>query len=269
MMLARNEHLICSVELGGQPVDISISRTRRGDTPVMLLHGIQTNKDVFADWHQSSIGEDCDFIAIDLPGFGRSGKPGQLSYSIDTFATAVLAVADNLGLSKFHVVGHSLGGMVGTTIISRPGNRILSLASLEGNLIASDCGTSATLADCDRNVFRKSGYQELRESIRDSTSPSSALRLAALELTPADIFLSTAQDIVRVSDTSDLEKVFLQSSVPKLMVVGGESGFHSRPSSDACKTVEIPETSHFMLLDNPTTTMTAVADFWAEIWQQK
>lgn len=48
-------------------------------------------------------------IALDLPGFGRSGKPTGAAYTPELFARAVKAVADDSGAEEIVLVGHSMG----------------------------------------------------------------------------------------------------------------------------------------------------------------
>lgn len=50
-------------------------------------------------------------IAVDLPGFGRSGPP-QGGYSIDAFADAIAELVKQLELPKVVFVGHSIGGPI-------------------------------------------------------------------------------------------------------------------------------------------------------------
>ena len=44
--------------------------------------------------------EDYRVIAVDLPGFGNSAKPGNIAYSIPYFARAVRAVIEDAGLDQ-------------------------------------------------------------------------------------------------------------------------------------------------------------------------
>ncbi len=52
-----------------------------------------------------------DVIACDLPGFGGSGDEPAPD-SIEGFAAALIAQLDALGVDRFSLIGHSMGGMV-------------------------------------------------------------------------------------------------------------------------------------------------------------
>ncbi|AKQ69863.1 Alpha/beta hydrolase fold protein [Myxococcus hansupus] len=49
-------------------------------------------------------------IAVDLPGFGKSDKPGGFPYTMEAMADAVLELVDTLGVEKPVLAGHSMGG---------------------------------------------------------------------------------------------------------------------------------------------------------------
>src|SRR4051794_878802 len=56
----------------------------------------------------------------------RSGIP----YTLDDMAGDTAGLFDALGIEKAHVIGASLGGMIGQTLAVRHSERVLSLASL-------------------------------------------------------------------------------------------------------------------------------------------
>lgn len=82
----------------------------RADEVVVLVHGNVAS----SRWWEKVIPGLCGgyrVIAPDLRGFGRSGKPGH-GYTIRQYAADLAALAEVLGLSAAHWVGHSLGGSV-------------------------------------------------------------------------------------------------------------------------------------------------------------
>src|SRR5690606_4549320 len=53
--------------------------------------------------------EDYQTVAIDLPGFGKSGKDRKL-YSIESYAQDVNTVIEKLDLKNVVLIGHSMAG---------------------------------------------------------------------------------------------------------------------------------------------------------------
>lgn len=100
----------------GQPVHYSI----HGDGfPLVLLHGFNENSDI---WKliEPEISRFYKIICIDLPGFGKSGLPGNLS--ISNMADAVFRVIEETGLQKPVVIGHSMGGYVTLELLHKHPN---------------------------------------------------------------------------------------------------------------------------------------------------
>lgn len=90
----------------------------RGE-PVLLVHGLGSS---IQDWEYQipHLIRTHRVIALDLRGHGRSGKPRE-RYSMQGFASDVAALIEHLGLPSVHLVGISMGGMIGFQLgVDRP-----------------------------------------------------------------------------------------------------------------------------------------------------
>lgn len=65
-------------------------------------------------------------IAVDLPGYGKSSK-GEYEGSMEFFSDAVISLADQLGIGKFVLVGHSMGGQIAIVAALRYPERVKAL----------------------------------------------------------------------------------------------------------------------------------------------
>jgi pimeloyl-ACP methyl ester carboxylesterase len=79
--------------------------------PVLLVHGLGSST---RDWEYQipELAAHYRVIALDIRGHGRSDKPRE-RYSIAGFAEDVRALIEHLGLDRVHLVGISMGGMIG------------------------------------------------------------------------------------------------------------------------------------------------------------
>ncbi|MBA3659529.1 MAG: alpha/beta hydrolase, partial [Gemmatimonadales bacterium] len=57
-------------------------------------------------------------IAPDLRGFGQSGAP-ETGYTVRDYADDVAALVERFELTRFHLVGHSMGGKVALAFAAR------------------------------------------------------------------------------------------------------------------------------------------------------
>ncbi|MCW2242338.1 alpha/beta fold hydrolase [Azospirillum canadense] len=88
---------------------IRYERSGRGQ-PLMLIHGVGANLESW-DGVCATLGGEFDVIRLDLRGHGGSARiDGALA--IDDFAMDVLKVMDDAGVSRAHLVGFSLGGLI-------------------------------------------------------------------------------------------------------------------------------------------------------------
>lgn len=88
--------------------------------PVVLVHGFGASVYTFAEMIPVLAAAGFRVIALDLPGHGLSDKPtGNSAYSTRALGEAVLAAATALGVSRFTMIGHSMGGALGLDLALR------------------------------------------------------------------------------------------------------------------------------------------------------
>jgi pimeloyl-ACP methyl ester carboxylesterase len=99
-----------------------------GGPAVVLLHGfassIYTWKDVL-----SALREGHDVVALDLPGFGGSDQPADLSF--ESYPHVVQALLDRLGIARADLVGNSMGGAVAVVLAATAPSRVGRLVLID------------------------------------------------------------------------------------------------------------------------------------------
>src|SRR4051794_6651771 len=97
---------------------------RRAQGPcahALYLHGSPTSSDDWLPFLEAAGG-----VAPDLPGFGRSGKPGHFPYDLDGYADWLDAFAELAGLEEVDLVMHDWGA-VGMAWAARRPERVRRL----------------------------------------------------------------------------------------------------------------------------------------------
>ena len=116
------------IDSGGVPIHVEVTGEGR---PVLLLHGFP---DSGALWrHQVPALADVGFQVIvpDLRGFGSSGTPPEVEdYSILSAVGDVVAVLDQLGVARPHVVGHDFGAAAAWAMAAFLPDRVDHLVTL-------------------------------------------------------------------------------------------------------------------------------------------
>jgi pimeloyl-ACP methyl ester carboxylesterase len=84
----------------------------------LYLHGVPTNSDDWLPFLERTGG-----LAPDLPGFGRSGKPGSLEYTIGEYDRFIERFLRELGVERVQLVMHDWG-VVGLAFAQRHPERV-------------------------------------------------------------------------------------------------------------------------------------------------
>ena len=93
--------------------------------PVLLLHQTPRSVDEYRDV-VPLLGRSFRAIAMDTLGFGASARPEQ-AWSIELFASGVLALMDALGLERAALVGHHTGGVIAMEVAAAAPERVSAL----------------------------------------------------------------------------------------------------------------------------------------------
>lgn len=125
---------------GSTPMHIADSQ--RGDKCVVLLHGYLESMLVW-DEFAALLKESVRVVTIDLPGHGVSMVTSQV-HTMEYLAECVAIAMEALGIERYSVVGHSMGGYVALAMVEKYASRLESIVLL----------SSTTSADsqekCDR-----------------------------------------------------------------------------------------------------------------------
>lgn len=95
------------------------------DPPVVYLHGSPNSS-----WQWTPFLERTGGIAPDLPGFGRSGKPGHFDYSIAGYDAWLERFLELVGIDRFSLVIHDWGS-VALALAQRSPERVHRLVLID------------------------------------------------------------------------------------------------------------------------------------------
>jgi pimeloyl-ACP methyl ester carboxylesterase len=92
-----------------------------GASPPLYVHGVPTNSDDWLPFLERTGG-----LAPDLPGFGRTGKAGNLDYTIEGYADFIERYLDLVSVDCVSLVVHDWG-VVGLAFAQRHPERVARL----------------------------------------------------------------------------------------------------------------------------------------------
>jgi pimeloyl-ACP methyl ester carboxylesterase len=102
-----------------------------GEGPaVVCLHGMWGSSFLYRKVLRELAKRGLRGLAWDLPGFGLAGRPRDRGYSWTELGRFSVAAADELGLERFHLLVHDIGGPVGFELAAAQPERVASLTLL-------------------------------------------------------------------------------------------------------------------------------------------
>jgi pimeloyl-ACP methyl ester carboxylesterase len=222
-----------------------------GGLPVVFVHSLAGHA---GHWSLplQRLSRNRQAVALDLRGHGRSSPPRDGDYSTPAMAKDVATVADSLGLGRFVLVGHSMGGLVALECAGSHPERI-------AGLLLVDPGGDARMVPREQiepffAALRSDAYDATItaywQSILKGAAPGVAERvLADLAATPRETVVGC------------WEALLTYDPVPPLRGYGGPMLSVITPINDGAwslhrlvedlPTKRIENTSHWLQLDAP------------------
>lgn len=95
---------------------------------VVLMHGKNFSGAYWKTTIEALVAAGFRVVVPDQIGFGKSAKPERYQFTFHALAANTVALLDSLGVEKFSLVGHSMGGMLATRTALMHPNRVEKLA---------------------------------------------------------------------------------------------------------------------------------------------
>lgn len=228
---------------------------RGGDkAPILFLHGFGSSKEDYADIVRHAAFDGHPFIAYDAPGCGETVCADLSRVSISLLLHTALRVLAHYRVDRFHLVGHSMGGLTALLLASQLGERVLSFTNIEGNIAPEDCFLSRQIVDyphADAEAF----FDAFIERTRHAPAYASALYAASLRhKVRAGAVRGIFSSMVELSDHGRLMEKFLALPCRKMFMYGAQNAglsYLAHIERHGVRLSEVPHCGHFPMYSNP------------------
>ncbi len=246
-------------------VSLEVEERGAGDIALVFLHywgGTHRT------WNKvtAELRSCCRTITYDMRGWGESGAASD-GYSISVLADEATALIEHLCLSRYVLVGHSMGGKVAQLIASR------NLPGLLGLILVAPATPTASLLPEEAKQKQIHAY-DTRETVIQTISflSAGALDPDTIEQIVQDSLSGTPEAkrawpvFAMIEDiSSEVSKI----TVPTLVLAGEQDRLvsieqhrHEVVARIAGATLEvIPQSGHLLPLDEPMRTAHAIHQF--------
>ncbi|MBT6826711.1 MAG: alpha/beta fold hydrolase [Rhodospirillales bacterium] len=249
---------------------IDVSYRIEGDGPALyMVHGIGSRK-ITWDGIIPALRDHFTCVSYDLRGHGESPIP-PVPYTLDQLVEDLEALRAKLGHEKIHVIGHSLGGMIGPAYAHKYPDRILSVgllstaagrteedrAKLQGVISAMEEKGSVPVLSTLVARWYTDDFIEARPDLIEA-------RIEQVNTTPDDVFLS----VFHIYAKTEMAPWLHEINCPCLVLTGELDGACS-PRHNEFMANELPDAElvildgikHSILIEGPERVAPPLRDF--------
>lgn len=193
---------------------------------VFLLHGFASSSVI---WKSLALDLQAHFdvISIDWPGFGAS--QGIAPYTTaEQFAEGLLALANKLGITQFHVLGHSMSGFIVQQLLYQYADSLLS-AVLYGAGLKLDKSRRFETIETTLHRLEKEGAQVSAERVintwfLDIHSHPTAFQICLEAARGMSVEAGAAA--IRAMESADFTHLLDKVNIPSLIILGESERSH-------------------------------------------
>ena len=251
-----------TIELAGAPV--FYRRAPAAGSPALYLHSVPTSSD---DW-LALLGQ-TGGVAVDLLGFGRSSKAGNLEYTLPAYADFIERFLDRLEIERVTLVGHGWGAAIGLAFAQRRPERLDRLAIIDAVPLLGGFAWPRSVAYLRRRgvgelIMGSVNRRLLARALRSGAVSAQAWPNQRVKAVWEQFDQGTQRAILRLHRSLDVEGLEqagagLESLSQPSLVIWGESDPWLAPDlADAygarlpdVTVIRIPGAGHWPWLDQP------------------
>ncbi len=202
----------------------TMSYREAGQGPVALfLHGIGSGSGSY-EGQFDGLADSLRMIAWDAPGYGKSDPLADETPTSADYADAAAGLLDTLGVDKIHLVGHSLGTVIGASFAARYPERLLTvtLASATAGYARADHAARVDRLNARMDAIRDLGPAGMAEARgREVLSPdASDDALAKVRAVMSQLHVDGYCQAARMLHSSDLYDDIATINVPAMVMCG-------------------------------------------------
>ena len=139
-------HSFIPLTVAGTSLNIAAIHRGGARAPIVFLHGFGSTKEDYADIVLHPAFDGHAFVAYDAPGCGESQCAELAHINIPLLLDTALQVLEHFQIDRFHLVGHSMGGLTALMLAHRFPGRVLSNTA---RAILALCSCFSASISCD------------------------------------------------------------------------------------------------------------------------
>jgi pimeloyl-ACP methyl ester carboxylesterase len=243
-------------QIHDQGVNIAYTDTGSGDTTLLFVHGWCINKGYWSN-QVAYFGKKYRVVAIDLPGFGESGK-NRKDWSTTAFSQDIDSVISQLDLKNVILIGHSMAGdIVLQSAVDNPA-KIIGLVGIDNFQGVGQPETPqgkkgfADAIGMLKHNFKTVAFSYFNQDLFSKTTPEAIKKRVLNDVAHTDTTIAVAA-MEQGNDFNEVAR--LKQAKTKLYLIN--SDFHSTDTAGLIvnklpyRLLIIHGTGHFPMIEEP------------------
>jgi pimeloyl-ACP methyl ester carboxylesterase len=243
-------------KVANKGVNIAYDDSKKGDTTLVFIHGWGINRTYWKN-QDTAFAKHYRIVAMDLPGFGESGK-NRKSWTVEDYANDVSAVLNGLDLKNVILVGHSMSGAIAleTALNNQP--RVIGLIGIDNfntygakETPQSKKETEAFFKEARAN-YKKTVTAYVNQALFAPSTPKSIRKRVVDDIANTDSTI--ALDCIEQSMTYAGEEKLKTLKMPLYLI---NSSFNPtdtlafRKNGIAYRFLNVGKTGHYPMIEKP------------------
>jgi pimeloyl-ACP methyl ester carboxylesterase len=236
--------------------------------PILFLHGFGSTKEDYADVALHAQFDGHAVIAYDAPGCGESECADLSAVAIPFLVETARQLLAHFSVARFHLVGHSMGGLTALMLADAEPDRLLSFIDIEGNVAPEDCFLSRQIMDFPaenaaaffENFIERTWHAPYYSAALYAAGLRHRVRVGAVR----GIFTS----MVELSDHGHLMRRFLSLRCPRMFMYGEQNeGLSYLPTlrENSVSVARVSASGHFPMYSNPVEMWQLISVFFSHL----
>ena len=248
---------------------------------IVMLHGGSQQAHSW-DFVSLPLSEEYHIIAMDQRGHGDSDWANDGDYTVEAHQRDIDGFVTALGLSGFHLIGHSMGGRNSYVWASRNSDKLRSLVIVDTGPVARSRGRNR-IQNFRELPDELDSFEEFADRVQEYTSRTREQTLGALKYSireradgkwtwKYDKLLRTPGRQGPAWSQEQLWGAVGNIACPTLVVRGGNSDIFADATMREmqqvipnCDIVTVPDAGHLVAGDNPVDFLAAVRSFYNKL----
>ena len=248
---------------------LSVGDFESSPIPVVFIHGAGGEGSLWKNQLEAIESMGYFGLAPDLSAHGQSERKSVEEISIETYAQEILELLDHIKAEKVVLVGHSMGGATAITFSLQYQNRVegLILVDTGAKLRVAPMVFDALKADMKQfvDLLTQFGFVSTESDSVQST-------IDAMKVVNPNVAINDFQ----ACDNFDVMREVENIQIPTAIIVGEQDQLTPvkyaeflRSSIPNSELTIIPESGHFVMVEQPSETNTTIISFLRNLSRKK